>query len=173
MAKTIFLTDRKENLKSKIIKFGFNCFPAYRRTGGRICFISDDWYEVHVKLGLNWTTKNYVGSVFGGSIYGALDPIYMIQLIKLLGKDYVVWDKSANVKFIKPIKKMVFAKFLITGELLNEIRIKIKSEKKHIVNLTTSFLDSNQIVYAEVIKTIYIADRNYFNSDKKDRIVLQ
>jgi len=42
---------------------------------------------------------------FGGSIYGALDPIYMVQLINILGGKYVVWDKAATIKFIRPIKK--------------------------------------------------------------------
>jgi len=167
MTKTPFTSDRKENLNSKFKKIAFNFFPAYRRTGGRICFISDDWKEVHIKLGLNWNTKNYVGSVFGGSIYGALDPIYMIQLINILGKDYVVWDKSANIKFIKPIRTTVFAKFEITDEILDEIKHTINSEKKHTINLTASFQDDKKIVYAEVIKTIYIADKVYFKNDKK------
>jgi hypothetical protein len=72
-----FPTSRKESFKTKLNRFLFNIFPAYRRGGGRVAFISSDWYEVHVCLNLNWTTKNYVGSVFGGSIYAAIDPIYM------------------------------------------------------------------------------------------------
>jgi acyl-coenzyme A thioesterase PaaI-like protein len=124
MPETIFNTDKKENLRSKIKRFGLSFFPAYRRTGARICFISGDFQEVHVRLGLNWKTRNYVGSVFGGSIYAALDPVYMVQLINILGGDYVVWDMSAQIKFIKPVKKTVYARFLITDELLNNIKKK-------------------------------------------------
>ena len=112
MTRTIFKTEKAENFKSKIKRIGFNFFPAYRRTGGRIVFISDDYKEVHVRLGLNWTTKNYVGTVFGGSIFGASDPIYMVQLYHILGnEDYIIWDVEGHVKFLKPIKKNVFAKF--------------------------------------------------------------
>ncbi|NNG27826.1 MAG: hypothetical protein HKM87_09895 [Ignavibacteriaceae bacterium] len=57
-----------------------------------MCFISVDLKEVYVKLGLKWITRNYVGSVFGGSIYEALDPIYMVQLLNILENKYVVWD---------------------------------------------------------------------------------
>ncbi|MDD8018797.1 MAG: DUF4442 domain-containing protein [Bacteroidota bacterium] len=167
MTKTIFKTAGKENFISRLKKFAFNFFPAFRGTGGRVCFLSDDWKEIHIKLGLNWRTKNYVGSVFGGSIYGALDPFYMIQLIQILGNEYVVWDKAANIKFIKPIKRTVYAKFLITDELVNEIKEKVKVEKKYIINLTTTFLDESNIVYAEVIKTIYIADKEYYQTNKK------
>lgn len=166
MARTIFKTDKKENLTTKATRIGFNFYPAYRRTGGRVCFITEDWKEIHITLGLNWKTKNYVGTVFGGSIYGALDPMYMIQLIKILGENYIVWDKAATIKFIKPIKKIVFARFLVTDEILDEIIAKVKSDHKFSIDLMASFQDENEIMYAEVTKTIYIADKDYYKTKK-------
>ncbi|MES2284258.1 MAG: DUF4442 domain-containing protein [Bacteroidota bacterium] len=161
---TLFITDRKENFKSIVNRIGFNFFPAYRRTGGRIYFLSADWRDIHISLGLTWKTKNYVGSVFGGSIYGALDPIYMIQLINILGKEYVVWDKAASIKFLKPIKKKVFARFLISDEILSEIRSKVESDKRYSIDLVTDFQDENGVKYAEVTKTLYIADKEYYKN---------
>ena len=161
-----FKTNRRENLKSSIKRFLFNIFPAYRRTGGRICFISDDLKEVHVKLGLKWTTKNYVGSVFGGSIYGALDPIYMVQLINILGNKYVVWDKSATIKFIRPIKHLVFARFQISDNLLSEIKNEIELNNEMEIELSAQFSHANEITYAKVIKKLYIADREYYKRKK-------
>ena len=166
MTKTIYKTEKKEDIKSKTFRVWFNFFPAYRRTGGKVVFISADYKEIHVQLGLNRKTKNYVGSVFGGSIYGALDPVYMLQLIKILGENYVVWDKAALIKFIKPIKKNVFAKFLITDEILDEIITKVKSAQKYCIDLTTTFQDVDGIIYAEVIKTLYIADKEYYKTKK-------
>ena len=130
--KTKLKTQHKQGAKAIIRKTVFNLFPSYRRSGGRVCFISDNWKEVHIKLRYSWKTRNYVGSVFGGSIYDALDPIYMVQLICILGKNYVVWNKDATVKFIKPIKKTVYARFLISEELLQEIRetIEKRTERK-------------------------------------------
>lgn len=169
MIKTIFKTTRKESFTTRMIRFGFNFFPAYKRTGGKICFISADWMEVHVKLGLTWKTKNYVGSVFGGSIYGALDPLFMIQLIKILGKEYVVWDKSANIKFIKPIYKNVYAQFLITETILEEIISKVKADKKYDVVLTVNFQDENGVIYAEVSKTMYVANKAFYEAKKAQK----
>jgi hypothetical protein len=166
MAATIFKTESVESFKSKLIKLGFNMFPAYRGTGGRICFLSHDWRDVHVKLKLTWKTKNYVGTVFGGSIYGAVDPIYMIQLINILGNDFVVWDKSANIYFLKPIKSPVYARFQITNEILEDIRHKINADKKYVINLPVEFLDKNGVVYAKVEKAIYIADKSYYKNKK-------
>jgi hypothetical protein len=36
---------------------------------------------------LSWRTRNYVGTIFGGSMNSAVDPIYMVILIRRLGKD--------------------------------------------------------------------------------------
>lgn len=166
MARTIFKTDKKENFKTKVFRSRINFFPAFRRTSGRVCFISEDWKEVHVTLGLNWKTKNYVGAVFGGSIYGALDPVYMLQLMKILGDTYIIWDKAAAIKFIKPIKKNVFAKFLITDEILNKIISGVKSDNRLSIDMAVNFQDEKEVVYAEVTKTIYIADKNYYKARK-------
>ena len=144
----------------------FNIFPAYRRTEARICFISDDLKEVHVKLGLKWTTKNYVGSVFGGSIYGALDPIYMVQLINILGNKYVVWDKSATIKFIRPIKHLVFARFQISDNLLSEIKNEIELNNEMEIELSAQFSDESEETYAKVTQKLYIADKEFYNQKK-------
>ena len=74
-----------ESFKTRWQRRGFNFFPAYRRTGGRLTYLADDYHEIHVKLPLSWRTRNYVGTIFGGSMYGAIDPVYMIMLIKILG----------------------------------------------------------------------------------------
>jgi len=157
-----FETIKKENSKSTLKRYLFNLVPAYRRTGARISFISEDFKEVHLKLRLKWTTRNYVGTVFGGSIYGALDPIYMVQLINILGGKYVVWDKAATIKFIRPIKKKVFARFEITDELIANIKKEITANKEMEIELSVQFSDDDKITYATVVKNIYIADKEYY-----------
>ncbi|NBR13291.1 MAG: DUF4442 domain-containing protein [Flavobacteriales bacterium] len=161
--KTKLKTQHKQGAIAIIRKTVFNLFPSYRGSGGRVCFISDNWKEVHIKLRYSWKTRNYVGSVFGGSIYAALDPIYMTQLICILGKNYVVWDKDASVKFIKPIKNTVYARFLITDELLHEIKETIEKNQKGNFVLSTQFEDANGTVFALVEKTIYIADKEFYS----------
>ena len=91
-----------ESWRSRLQRWGFNLFPAWRGTGARVTYVADDWREVRVRLPLSWRTRNYVGTIFGGSLYGAADPIYMIMLIKVLGPGYVVWDKAATIRFRKP-----------------------------------------------------------------------
>jgi acyl-coenzyme A thioesterase PaaI-like protein len=92
------------------MRWGFNFFPAFRGTGARVTYIADDNREVRVELPLNWRTRNYVGTIFGGSLYGAVDPHYMIMLIKILGPEYIVWDKAATIRFKKPGRGTLYAR---------------------------------------------------------------
>ncbi len=130
--------------------------PAFRGTGARVTYMSGDWREVHVRLPLNWRTRNYVGTIFGGSLYGAVDPHYMIMLIKILGPDYVVWDKAATIRFKKPGRGTLFARFAISEEEIAEIRRLLETapsiDRVYRVELT----DAAGVVHAEVDKTIYI-----------------
>ncbi len=159
-----FDTDKKENFKSKIRRLTFNLFPAIRGTGVWVSFISDDYREIHIRLPLSWRTRNYVGTIFGGSIYASTDPFYMLQLMKILGKEYVVWDKSAIIKFKKPIKKTVYTRFLITDEILEEIKENVKQKESYTIDLPVLLQDKEEVIYAEIIKTIYIADKTYYQS---------
>jgi hypothetical protein len=140
-------------------RWAFNFFPAYRGTGGRVTYIAGDWSEVHVTLPLNWRTRNYVKTIFGGSIYGAVDPIYMMMLMQRLGPEYVVWDKTAAIRFRRPGRERLFTKFIVTPEDLDEISQGVaaagKFEKAFTVNLTSGSGE----VHATVNKGIHIARR--------------
>ncbi len=77
--------------RHKLFKYGFNLSPMYRRTTGRLIDVSADLLHITIKIPLSYKNRNYVNSVFGGSMFSAVDPIPMVQLIYLLGDDYVVW----------------------------------------------------------------------------------
>lgn len=145
-----------ESLKSRLNRWYFNFFPAYRGTGARLIYIADDWQEVRIKLPLNWRTKNYVGTIFGGSMYAALDPIYMVMLIKVLGRDYIIWDKQATIRFKRPGRSTLFAHFVLSDEevagIKSELATRPSIDRIYAIDLT----DQKGAVHATVEKTLYI-----------------
>lgn len=157
------------SFKMRLYAFALNLFPTYRRTGGRAFFIADDFSDVHVRLKLGWGTRNYVGTMFGGSMAAAADPIYMIQLIRLLGNDYVVWDKSASIRFKRPGNQTLFIRFLITGELLETIRARVATEREFDLELAADWVDKTGAIYATVKKLLYIADKKYYKEKQLAR----
>ena len=148
-----------ESLTSKFIRWGFNLFPAYCSTGARITFISHDFREVVVRLPLSWQTRNVVGTIFGGSMYAAVDPVYMLMLIKNLGPDYVVWDKSACINFKKPGRTTLFARFQIDDAEVNAIRRELE-HARHVDRVYHGDLvDKAGTVHASVEKVVYVRKR--------------
>ena len=145
-----------ESLKTRFFRWWFNFFPAYRRTGGRIIYIAGDLHEIRVKLPLNWKTRNYVGSIFGGSMYGAIDPIYMIMLIKLLGPEYIVWDKAATIQFKKPGQKTLYARFVVSKEELGDVHKRLSTGSSINRTYQVDLTDSDGEVYASFEKTLYM-----------------
>jgi acyl-coenzyme A thioesterase PaaI-like protein len=133
-----------------------NVWPCYWGTGGKVTFIASDWREVNVRLTLGWRTRNYVGTIFGGSLYGAVDPIYMLMLIKILGPEYTVWDKAATVRFKKPGRGVLQARFQITDAELADIRLLTAATKSIDRVYPVEFRDADGQLIATIEKTIYI-----------------
>jgi hypothetical protein len=145
-----------ESVKTTIARWGFNFFPAYRGTGARITYIAADWREMRIKLPLNWRTRNYVGTIYGGSMYGAVDPIYMVMLIKILGPGYIVWDKAASIRFKKPGTSTLYAKFVLAKEEVSAIQAAAAAGAPVERFYTVEFADAAGVVHAAIEKTLYI-----------------
>lgn len=154
--------------KAKLFKHGFNLSPMYRRSTGRVIEVSEDLLKVVVKIKLSYKNKNYVNSIFGGSLFSAVDPIPMVQLINLIGDDYVVWDKSAEIKFKRPAKEHVYADFHYSLEELEEIKRRVSKENEiEIVKTTLLTNKEKNKTFCEVHKTIYVADKSYYKQKRK------
>ncbi len=149
-----------ESFRTRLLRWGFNFFPAFRGTGGRVTYIAADWREVRVRLPLSWRTRNYVGTIFGGSIYGVADPFYMIMLIKLLGPGYIVWDKAATVRFKRPGTSTLFARFTLDDDEIDLIRRQTAAATKLDRTYAVELADGTGTVHATVEKTIHIRRRN-------------
>ncbi len=139
-----------ESLKTRLVRWRFNFLPAYRRTGARITYVAADWREVRIKLPLNWSTRNYVGTTFGGSMYAAVDPVYMIMLMKLLGPRYIVWDKAAAIRFKKPARKTLYAQFTLDGDDIDNIRVELDHKPKLDRVYHVELVDSTGQVHASI-----------------------
>ena len=138
----------------------------YKNTGGKLIKVSDDLHYIKIQLLFNYKTRNYVGTIYGGHMYSSVDGIYVIQLIHILGDNYIVWDKSAKIKFKRPANKTLFADFKISDELIEQIKGDIVKDKKKDYNLFVNLTDENGNIYAQVEKVIYIASKEYYKSKK-------
>ncbi|WP_121499511.1 DUF4442 domain-containing protein, partial [Pseudomonas aeruginosa] len=124
--------------------------------GIRVRHIAGDFREVRVRMGLNRLNRNYVGTQFGGSLYAMTDPFFMLMLMENLGRDYVVWDKAANIEFVSPGKGPVHAHFSIDQKLLDEVRERTAGGEKYLPRLHAEVRDDAGTLVARVQKTLYV-----------------
>ncbi|MFV0530583.1 MAG: DUF4442 domain-containing protein [Flavobacteriales bacterium] len=148
--------------QAQVYKHLFNLSPLYRNTTGRIIIVSEDLHYIKIKIPLNYQNRNYVGVMFGGSMFSATDPIYMTQLLEILGKDYVVWDKVSTIRYKRPGKSTAYGEFTFSKEEIATIKERIVNEKE--INLTkqVNLVSKDGIIFAEIDKTLYIADRLFY-----------
>ena len=137
-----------ESWRSRLLRWQFNWFPAYRGTGARLTYVAADLSEVRIRLPLSWRTRNYVGTIFGGSMFAAVDPIYMVMLIQRLGPGYTVWNKSASIRFRRPGRRELFATFRITSDHLDALRAAVDREEKVEQEYTVELVDADGEVHA-------------------------
>jgi acyl-coenzyme A thioesterase PaaI-like protein len=148
-----------ESVHTRLMRLGFNLYPAYRGTGGRITYIADDLHEIRVRIPLSLRTRNYVGTIFGGSMYGAVDPVYMVMLIRLLGPGYVVWDKAASIRFRRPGRTTLYARCVLLPEELAEIRAATAGGAAIERTWSIPLTDAEGTVHAVVEKVIHIRQK--------------
>jgi hypothetical protein len=141
--------------KRHLIKF-INFWPPLLGAGIRLKYASPDLRELEVVMKLSRLNTNYVGTHYGGSLYSMTDPWYMLMLIENLGKDYVVWDKSADIRFRRPGTGVVRAHFKIEQELLDAIKADVASQGKTERTLPVRVLSADGTVVAEVNKVLWI-----------------
>ncbi len=120
----------REFLRSRSFRWMMNFWPCYQGSGGRITRIAGDWSEVRVELKLSLRTRNYVGTIFGGSLHAAVDPIYMLMLIHRLGPGYIAWDKAATIRLRKPGRCTLTASFKVDDTEVEAIKEALALEPK-------------------------------------------
>jgi acyl-coenzyme A thioesterase PaaI-like protein len=144
---------------SGVVLARLNAYAPYVGAGIVVTHLADDSSEIRVEMALTERNRNLVGTHFGGSLYAMVDPHLMILLIRRLGPDYLVWDKSASIDFVKPGQGTVRAIIRVTDEEVEAIRAATAGGGKHLPSWTLEVLDEAGAVVARVLKTLYVRRR--------------
>ena len=142
--------------KAWLLKLLLNIWPPFRFSGIKVSNLSADFRSAQVRLKLNVFNRNAVGVHFGGSLFAMTDPFYMLMLLACLGDDYIVWDKSADIDFIKPGRGIVTADFLITDALIADILAHTAHGEKYLPELPVYVKNAQGEVVAKLNRKLYI-----------------
>jgi hypothetical protein len=159
MSRSVLLQLLGDKKNSAHLRRWINLWPPFLGMGIRIQHIAPDMKAVGVEMKLRWWNANYVGTHFGGSLYTMTDPFYMLMLMANLGRDYIVWDKAATIRYRKPGKGTVRAEFRLTDAQLDDIRDKLNTLPKYEPTFTIAVKDEQGTVIAEVEKLLHVRKR--------------
>ena len=142
--------------QARALRRGVNLWPPFLGMGIRVQHIAPDMKSIDVEMKLRWWNANYVGTLFGGSLFAMTDAFYMLMLMANLGRDYIVWDKAATIRYRKPGRGMVRAEFRLTDAQLDDIREKLKTLPKYEPVFNVIVRDSEGTVISEVEKVLHV-----------------
>jgi acyl-coenzyme A thioesterase PaaI-like protein len=144
-------------------------WPPLLGAGIKVVRMDKDLRAVDVEMRLTRWNKNYMGVHFGGSLFSMTDPFYMVMLATNLGREYVVWDKAASIRYKKPGKGRVRAEFWLSEERLAEIRAAVETAGRYDARFVVEVKDEGGGVVAEVERVIYCATAKAHEERKKLR----
>ena len=133
-----------------------NLYPPFIGMGIRVRSRNDDNTRFVVELRARWYNRNLFGTHFGGALYAMSDPFYVFILALNLGSRFIIWDKSARIKFLKPAKGTIRGVFEIDRQCLAEIHDEVGAVGKNTYQFETNLVDENGVVVAQVEKEVYV-----------------
>lgn len=131
-------------------------YPPLMGAGIRVLEIDDDFSRAKVRMKLTFWNRNYVGSQYGGSLYSMCDPFYMLILIQQLGPRFIVWDRSASIRFKNPGRSAVFADFHVSAGEVAAIREEAEREGVARPTFQAEIRDAEGVLVAEVTKELHV-----------------
>jgi hypothetical protein len=141
---------------SRALRRWINLWPPFLGAGIRVARIAPDMKSIDVEMKLRFWNANYVGTHFGGSLFALTDAFYMLMLMANLGRDYIVWDKAATIRYRKPGRGTVRAEFRLSDSQIEDIREKLKTLSKYEPVFLVEVKDKAGVVIAEVEKLLHV-----------------
>ena len=139
-----------------VMRHLLNLWPPFFFSGIKVAVLAQDYRYCKVELKNRAWTRNINSSQFGGSMFAMTDPIYPLMLMGALGKEYMVWDKQADINYITPGRGKLTAEFLLTDSELEQIRQQTEAGDKFFPDFVVHVKDSKGELVCEVKRKVYI-----------------
>ena len=150
--------ERKHASRMWLLRF-VNVYPPFLGAGIRVRRAGPGKRGFDVTMRLTWFNRNVLGSHFGGSLYAMCDPFFALIVIEELGDGYVVWDKAAAIRFVRPGRGTVRASFDVPPERVEEIRRAADANGTTEPRFVACVVDGRGETVAEIEKTLYVRRR--------------
>lgn len=143
-------------MKLRNLSFLWNFWPPFLGLGISIKNISEDYKKVTVVLKKRPWNVNYFGTQYGGGIFSMTDGVHMLMLVKNLPRKYRIWDKSANITYLKRGHTHLTAEFSITDDDLKFIETELTDKSAIDWMANVDIKDTSGQIIAQVTRILSI-----------------
>jgi hypothetical protein len=147
---------KKLKLSPTVFRHLVNLYPPYLGAGIRVTHVAADFRSVTVRMRLRFYNRNYFGTQFGGSMFSMTNPFYVLMLANILGREYVIWDKAATIRYLTPGRGTVHARFALSDEQIAELKERTASGEKYEPVYAVNIVDDAGTIIATVEQTLYL-----------------
>ena len=131
-------------------------WPPFLGTGIRVKSFSDDLSCILVQMKTRFWSQNYFGTHYGGSLFSMTDPFYALMLVHILGKEYIIWDKSASIRYKIATTNPVYARFELSPEKIQQLKSQLVDQHKIEPTFCIPITDEKGRTIALVERTLHI-----------------
>ncbi len=132
-----------------------NYWPPFLGTGIWVKSYNKEINRIEVIMRKTFYNSNAYGTHFGGSLFAMTDPFFAFIIHHYLGREYIIWDQSASIKFLKPGTGTVKCIFEISPERLQEIKKEVDEVGKGSFHFECEITDANNVVVCALEKEVY------------------
>ena len=150
---------RARVLPSWVLQWLLNLFPAFLLGGAWVSRVARDCSACRLSVRRSLLTRNLNGTIFGGSLYSACDPIYALlywQSLARRGLSPRLWVKSARIAFLRPASRRLIVDCSIDERELDQVVAELEREGRATRPHTMELVDADGVVCVSVAIEVYL-----------------
>lgn len=157
---------RNHKFNSKILRKILNYFPPLLVNRIKIVENDSDFMNLKVVIKYSWLNKNLQKSIFGGTIFSAIDPYYAIMYWQIFNKKNIpmeIWIKKVDINYCKAATSNLEIFFRLTNFDIKNALYNLSKKNKFEVWHNVSVVDINHEICAEANVLVHIKNSQNHN----------
>ena len=146
-------------LSERQCKWMLNLYPPLFFQRVRVVGFDPGIRRGRVRVAKSILTGNLHGTIFGGTIFSAADPLYAImywQIFAREGMQVASWLKSARIAYLKPAATALTLEFVLGDEDVERARESLEQEGRYTCTHRVEAVDAKGRVVAEIDTEVYL-----------------
>ena len=149
------------------LKWGLRFYPPLLFQRIWLVSIGRDFKTAEVIINKSFLNRNYNRSIFGGTLFSAVDPFYPVMFHQVFikkGFNVIVWSKSAQIQFLKPSLTAMYFKIMLSESMISNAEESLISVGKFSGLFDINIHNKTNEICVTVTCEVYIRNVNFIET---------